>query len=132
MVVKKKSNFSLFSDKKRLFFYVLVLLFIVAFVVFFSKSKDYSSFASCLADKGFVMAGTAWCPHCANQKAMFKGAFEDVLIPAGAYKDCDVQSDWCDEHDVKGYPTWFLPDGTKLEGVQKLDTLAKISGCDLP
>lgn len=93
--------------------------------------RDYDTFAHCLADKGYIMAGTDWCSHCADQKAMFNGAFQDVIEPEGAYKDCDRNQRWCEEHDVQGYPTWITPEGNKITGVQKLPTLARISGCNL-
>jgi len=107
---------------------ILIIAGSVVFVLVLGE-KDYTGFATCLADKGYVLAGTDWCPHCKTQKAIFKGAFEEVIIPMGAYKDCDHDQQWCQDHDVKGYPTWILPDGNTLVGVQKIDALSRISGC---
>lgn len=107
----------------------VIIAFIVVLVI---GKKDYAPFASCLADEGYVMAGTSWCPHCQAQKAMFKGAFEEVMIPAGAYKDCDVEKSWCVDQGVQGYPTWITPEGGQLVGEQSLATLSRVSGCELP
>ena len=107
---------------------LVIIAFIVVLVV---GKKDYAGFAGCLADEGYVMGGTSWCPHCQAQKAMFKGAFEDVMIPAGAYHDCDVEPDWCQENGIQGYPTWITPDGNQLVGEQSLKTLSRVSGCSL-
>lgn len=103
----------------------------IAAVTGCSPRTDYDAFASCLAEKGLVLAGTEWCHYCAAQKDAFKGAFEEIIIPAGAYKDCDRQQGWCEQAGIEGYPTWVLPDGNLLVGVQKLTTLATVSGCNL-
>jgi hypothetical protein len=111
---------------------VVGLLIIISLVVAFSQGKkDYTNFATCLVEKGYVMAGTEWCPHCQSQKSQFKGAFEEVIIPGGAYVDCDRNQQWCVENNVQGYPTWLTPEGNSLSGVQSMSTLARISGCSI-
>lgn len=108
-----------------------ILIVAALLTLVFTSRRDYDAFAQCLADEGYVMAGTEWCSHCAEQKKLFRGSFEDVLAPAGGYKDCDRNMQWCEEAGVEGYPTWITPEGDKLTGVQKLPTLARISGCEL-
>jgi hypothetical protein len=110
---------------------VAAVVVILLLIIFLQGKKDYAPLATCLADEGYVMAGTEWCSHCKTQKQLFKGAFEEVIIPAGAYQDCDRNKDWCDEAGVQGYPTWVTPDGNLLTGTQSLSTLAKISGCTI-
>ena len=110
---------------------LVLVVVVVLIVVFAGNSKDYGSFATCLAEKGYAMGGTEWCPHCKEQKSYFKGAFEDVFIPAGGYHDCDRQRQWCEDHNITGYPTWITPEGNQLVGTQQLSTLARISGCGL-
>jgi hypothetical protein len=34
----------------------------------------------------------------------------------------------CAAAELKGFPTWLLPDGSRLEGDQTLQALARISG----
>ena len=36
------------------------------------KPGELDQFALCLGDKGAVFYGAFWCPHCQNQKKMFK------------------------------------------------------------
>ena len=90
------------------------------------ESKQYNNFAECLTERGFIMAGTDWCPHCQNQKAMFGESFKHI-----DYRDCDIHKEYCIEQGVKGYPTWILPDGTLSPGVKQLAQLSQMSGCSL-
>ncbi|MBD3209187.1 hypothetical protein GF367_02095 [Candidatus Woesearchaeota archaeon] len=110
---------------------VIVLLIIGLLIIIFQGRKDYDAFATCLADQGFIMAGSDHCNHCQTQKQMFRGAFEDVIIPRGAYKNCDYDSQWCEQVGISGYPTWVTPDGNHLLGTQSFTTLKRISGCNL-
>ncbi|MBW2982883.1 hypothetical protein KY327_01110 [Candidatus Woesearchaeota archaeon] len=123
------------TKKKPTSTYIFIVLGVLIaaglLTLIFTGQRDYEGFAQCLADEGYVMAGTEWCSHCADQKSMFKGAFDDVIRPEGAYKDCDRDKQWCEEQGIEGYPTWVTPDGNKIAGVQKLPTLARISSCDL-
>src|SRR3989344_6622604 len=85
--------------------------------------------ASCLSEKGVVMYGAWWCPHCANQKKDFGDAFSEIT-----YIECSSpgQRDRlpvCVDAGIKGYPTWIFPDGTGLSGEQPLSELAKQAGC---
>ena len=107
-------------------------LIVVVIAIFLTgNNKNYDEFATCLVDKGYIMAGTEWCSYCNEQKRVFKGSFENVIIPAGGFKDCDREMQWCREQGVAGYPTWITPDGATRSGVQSLPTLARISGCPL-
>ena len=81
--------------------------------------------AKCLTEKGAVMYGTEWCPHCAAQKEMFGSSFEYVT-----YVDCDKNKRACVNAGVKGYPTWQINEAN-YEGTQSLYDLAKNSGCTL-
>lgn len=108
-----------------------VVLIVLVVTIVLTTGKDYDAFAACLADEGFVMAGTEWCSFCQEQKSKFKGSFEDVIIPAGAYKDCDREMQWCQEKGIASYPMWVTPDDNLISGVQSLPMLARISGCKL-
>jgi glutaredoxin len=84
------------------------------------------SFAQCTAKRGLTMYGTAWCPHCQEQKAMFDESFRFVR-----YVDCDKNAQVCLSNEVTGYPTWILS-GERFEGKQSLEYLADITQCMLP
>jgi hypothetical protein len=79
------------------------------------------------------MYGAYWCPHCANQKALFG---EDIFNEHVEYVECAipgqdnrVQTQACQEKEIEGYPTWIFPDGTRLQGEQSLEDLAQQAGC---
>lgn len=95
-----------------------------------TTSSDTEKLATCLTEKGAQMYGAYWCPHCADQKAMFGSAFSRIK-----YTECDPKGEnanpkACQAAGVEGYPTWTFPDGTKLTGTQKLEELAKVAQCN--
>lgn len=86
----------------------------------------YDVFAQCLTEKGVVMYGADWCPHCQNQKKLFGSSFQYV-----AYVECPKEPKVCLEKNITGYPTWLVADGTRLEGEQSFLSLEQQSGCSL-
>ena len=95
------------------------------------KNKQFNNtldaFATCLKDKGAVMYGADWCPHCQNEKKAFGDSFR--LVP---YIECPQEPRLCIEKGIQGYPTWIFPTGARLEGEQGLQKLSAESGCELP
>jgi glutaredoxin len=89
-----------------------------------SKPGTYDALAQCLTEKGVVMYGADWCPHCQNQKKLFGPSFQYVT-----YIECPKEPKVCLEKNITGYPTWLVADGTRLEGEQSLAKLAEVSGC---
>ncbi|HEY3249038.1 MAG TPA: vitamin K epoxide reductase family protein [bacterium] len=84
-----------------------------------------------LAASGAVFYGAYWCPHCADQKAMFGPAAK--YLP---YVECDPRGtradpQLCAAKQVKGFPTWEIA-GQRLEGVVSLGELARLSGYPPP
>lgn len=71
------------------------------------------------------MYGTEWCGACATQKEIFGNSFRNV-----EYIDCERNRDTCLRNGVRAYPTW-LAQGVPYEGVQNIEQLAEISGCEL-
>jgi thiol-disulfide isomerase/thioredoxin len=83
--------------------------------------------AKFLTEKGMIMYGAYWCPHCQAQKKAFGDAFQYV-----DYVECDAQGpeanpDECVAQGIEGYPTWIYQ-GTKYSGEKSLSDLAKIVG----
>ena len=79
------------------------------------------------------MYGAYWCPHCADQKALFSASFEYV-----PYIECGIQGDTtkiqqvCTDAGIKHFPTWqFPPMGERVEGAIPLDDLSLRTGCPL-
>lgn len=90
----------------------------------------YAETAKCLTQKGVIMYGAYWCPHCADQKAAFGDDFQFVK-----YQECDDAGTngnhkACLEAGVTSYPTWFFPGQGNLVGGQPVYVLAKLANCD--
>lgn|SRR3989344_6680332 len=92
-----------------------------------ADSPELDAFAQCVAEKGAVMYGADWCPHCQNEKKAFGDAFR--FIP---YVECPDEPSTCIARGINGYPTWIFSDGRRFEGEQGLERLSRISGCELP
>jgi hypothetical protein len=120
-------------DKKQIWAIISIIIVIVGAAIviksFFPKDPDlkYADFAKCLTTQGWVMYGSATCPHCADQKAMFRDAFKYTN-----YVGCDTNSSACVEKNIQGIPTWIGLAGERLVGTQSLEELSRLSGCDLP
>ncbi len=96
------------------------------------RDTTYDNFATCIADSETVFYGAFWCPHCADQKALFGDSVD--LLP---YVECDPngkdsQTQLCKEEGIEGYPTWKFPDGTVKSGLVSLEDLSDLTSCPLP
>ena len=96
------------------------------------RGNSLNTFAQCLAAKQAKMYGAYWCPHCADQKAMFESSFH--FVP---YVECGVpgsrdESPACKAVGIKHFPTWEFADGERQEGTQSLHFLGTKTGCSLP
>ena len=92
---------------------------------------QYDEFAQCLSGKGLVLYGTYRCGHCNIQKQMFGDSFQYVN-----YIECDPTGEngnpeLCLAAGISAYPTWIL-NGEHYIGRRSFETLAEISGCELP
>jgi glutaredoxin len=79
-----------------------------------------------LKQKGAVVYGAWWCPHCNHQKELF-GLEAIEHLP---YVECDKDDagrKQCQKAQVKGYPTWDL-NGERRLGVLSLEELEIWSG----
>lgn len=90
------------------------------------------SFAQCIKDKGIIFYGAFWCPHCQATKKEF-GTSESKL----PYVECSTldgssQTQVCIDKKITEYPTWVLPDGTRITGEHTLQELSTDFGCPLP
>ena len=89
-------------------------------------------FAKCITDKGAVMYGAFWCPHCANTKKMFGSSIQYIK-----YVECDPrgdneQAELCIEKDIRAYDTWEFADGSRLISEPTFEQLSEKTGCVLP
>lgn len=116
---------------------ITALLIVAAFgaVIYFGLRKRgnrLDAFAKCLAAKQAKMYGAYWCPHCADQKAMFESSFQYV-----PYVECGVpgsrdEAPVCKDAGIKHFPTWQFAGGERQEGTQALPSLSARTGCGLP
>ena len=79
-----------------------------------------------LREKGAVMYGAYWCPHCTEQKALFGDAAKDLPYVECDPKGLNARPDLCQKAGVKSFPTWVLGD-QRREGVQSPQALADFS-----
>ncbi len=111
-------------------FLILAVVSVLAFRFIIKKpgasAGNLDAFAQCLAQKGAMMYGAYWCPHCQNEKKVLGDSFRFVQ-----YVECSSESQKCLDAGVKGYPTWIFADGRKFEGEQGIEKLSQESGCPL-
>ena len=114
---------------------VIVFILVLGLIVFAvinqsgpsAPKVNLDAFAKCLNQKGVVMYGAYWCPHCQSQKKLFGDAFQYV-----DYVECDPQGPnanptECTAQNIQGYPTWIY-NGTQYSGEKSLSQLAAIVG----
>lgn len=122
------------SKKSKIIAAIIILLGISAIIwIVYSrmpapnkKPVNLNSFAKCLKDKGVVMYGAYWCPHCQKQKKEFGDSFKFVN-----YVECTKEVKKCTDKKVEGYPTWIFKNGQRITGEANFEELAKKSGCKI-
>jgi len=110
-----------------------LILFAIAFSIGrYYRNHKYDSFAECLTSKQVKMYGLYWCPHCADQKAMFGGAFRHVSYVECAIKGSKELAPECKAAGVKLFPSWQFGTNPPEPGVLSLKNLSDRTGCSLP
>jgi hypothetical protein len=105
-----------------------VVIAIMGFIVFgkraISPEPALAALAECIGQKGIIMYGADWCPHCQNEKNAFGDEFQKI-----PYIECGKDPSRCIAAGVKAFPTWAFSDGHTLVGEQGLAGIAAASGC---
>jgi hypothetical protein len=91
----------------------------------------YDDLAKCISHTSTTFYGAFWCPHCAAQKTKFGTGAQFLPYHECSLPDGSGEQQSCIDAGVKNYPTWVLPDGSRLVGVQTPATLAAKTGCTL-
>ena len=121
------------KTKKVILYVVVAALFVGAYLAGrYYKNHKYDSFAECLATRNARMYGLYWCPHCADQKAMFGSAFKYVPYVECAIRGSKELAPECKVAGVKLFPSWQFGMDAPKEGVLSLDALSEKTGCSLP
>lgn len=92
----------------------------------------YDALATCIKESGTIFYGAFWCPHCHNQKNEFGDSAQYLPYTECSLPDESGQTQVCIQNNIKTYPTWVFPDGSRLTGEVSLATLAQKTGCALP
>ncbi|MDD4251280.1 MAG: thioredoxin domain-containing protein [Candidatus ainarchaeum sp.] len=108
---------------------VVIIVLVFGLMIQGTSNEETNSgldeFAQCLTKKGVVMFGTSWCSYCNKQKELFETSFKYV-----DFVDCDNDKSACVNNGVKGYPTWKI-NGENYSGLQQLNIIAQLSGCEI-
>ncbi len=121
------------KSRDRLIWLGIGVVLILAYVGFwYHNNHRYDGFAKCLAAKQAKMYGLYWCPHCADQKAMFGKAFQYVPYVECAIKDSHELAPACTAAKVKLFPSWQFGTNPPIEGVFPMQELSDKTGCVLP
>ena len=118
---------------------VIACLFLAA-IFFFSETGSaqksqrakMDEFAQCLAKKNLVMYGSFLCPHCDDQKKLFGDSFKYVHYVECSAMGLPQDRNACKLAQIRFTPTWILPSGERLVGVQTLKQLSDKAGCMAP
>jgi hypothetical protein len=132
---KQKKNGPTTTAKKSSLVYVLVLILLAGAYLAgrYYRNHKYDSFAQCLAAKQAKMYGLYWCPHCADQKAMFGASFRYVPYVECAIKGSPKElAPECKVAGVTLFPSWQFGMDPPHEGVLSLHALSQKTGCSLP
>jgi|SRR3989338_601697 len=132
-IIKKRGS------KTLLFIGIAVLLIVLALFFVLKSGTNYNradvdAFAKCITEKGAVMYGTFWCPHCANVKKMFGESFSYVKYVECDPRGDDEQSLLCIEKGIENYATFeFNNDSNSwLVGEPSFEELSEKTGCPVP
>ena len=82
-------------------------------------------FAKCLSEKRIILFINEGCSYCAKQKEIFGNSIGYIDIVR-----CEEYGGSCTENEVDGVPTWLINE-KKYVGVQSLERLSELSGCQL-
>jgi hypothetical protein len=120
-------------SRKMLIWGGVILLFALAYAGgWYYRNHKYDDFAKCLASKQTKMYGLYWCPHCAEQKAMFGKAFRNVPYVECAIRGSRALAPECAAAGVKLFPSWQFGTNKPVEGVFPWEELSDKTGCSLP
>lgn len=94
-------------------------------------APDLVQFAKDLSAAGAKYYGAAWCTFCTEQKQLFEDGSEFLPFIEVTNPDRSLNSTGVGEN-IETFPTWEFADGTRVTGVQTLQTLSELSGVAIP
>jgi len=94
-------------------------------------APDLVAFAKALTQAGAKFYGTAWCGYCNAQKELFEDGANFLPYINVANPDRTLNQAGIDAN-ISNFPAWDFPDGTRLVGLQTLETISQRSGVAIP
>ena len=95
------------------------------------EREAYAALAECLSSRDVTFYSAFWCPNCAQQKALFKGAAKKL-----PHQECSLpdrsQNEFCTTAKITNYPTWEFNGNLRCTGVVVPEILAHLADCPLP
>ena len=101
---------------------IVLLLLIIIMISGCKKEIVDKATADCIASKAEIYVLTG-CTACAKQKEMFGENFQYLNAI-----DCKINPEECSDKNILKVPTWIINEN-KLEGVQSIETLKRLTGC---
>ncbi|HBE70234.1 MAG TPA: peptidylprolyl isomerase [Planctomycetaceae bacterium] len=89
-------------------------------------ADDLVALARAISDSGTRFFGAAWCQFCTDQKELFEDGADFLPFIEVTNPDRTPNSIASSEG-ITEYPTWEFPDGSRLTGVQSIQTIAQRS-----
>jgi hypothetical protein len=121
------------KSREKLIWGGIIAVLVIAYAAFwYYNNHHYDAFAKCLASSQTKMYGLYWCPHCAEQKAMFGKSFRYVPYVECAIKGSHDLAPACKAAGVKLFPSWQFGSNPPIEGVFPMQELSDKTGCSLP
>ena len=98
-----------------------------------STTEDLAALAQCLSERGWVVYSSSTCSACWAQREAFGAAFSSIdEIECNPHAP-GADTERCLKRKVRKTPTWIAEpageEADRLEGYQRLEVLAKRSGC---
>lgn len=94
-------------------------------------SDDLVAFAKLLTQAGTVLYGANWSADSSQQRRLFQDGAR-YLPYVNVTNANRTPNQLATQHQITTYPTWIFSDGSRLEGIQNLATLAQRSGLTIP
>jgi hypothetical protein len=111
---------------------IIAVIAIAYAAIWYHNNHRYDAFAKCLSSKQAKMYGLYYCPHCADQKAMFGASFRYVNYVECAIKGTHELTPECKQANLKLFPSWQFGASEPTPGVYPLEELGDKTGCSLP
>ena len=96
-----------------------------------TQAPDLVAFAQTLTDAGVRFYGAGFCPFCTQQKELFEDGGDFLPFIEVTDPDRTLNQIGIDEN-ITSFPTWEFQDGSRLIGLQSLETLSMESGIAIP